>query len=58
MQKTIKSSNINSDRYIQSKNIYQKYWKNVSNELVNMQYFIVKSDNCEYCKVGEPRPSR
>jgi len=50
------SSNINSDRYNQSKNIYQKYWKNVSNELINMQYFIVKSDNCEYCKIGELIP--
>ncbi len=39
-----------------NKNIHQKYWKNVKNEITNIQDFVVPSDICEYCKNGEMIP--
>jgi len=49
-------SNIHSNKYLQSKHYYTKYWRNVNNELSNIQDFIVPSDICEYCKEGELIP--
>jgi hypothetical protein len=45
-----------SDKYNQSKILYQKYWKNVTNEVVNLQDLMIPSDVCEFCKVGELIP--
>jgi len=56
LAKTDESSNLLSDKYIQSKNLYQNYWKNVNNDLVNIQDFIIPSDICEKCKKGELIP--
>jgi len=39
-----------------NKNIYQTYWKNVRNEIANIQDFIVPSDICESCHQGEMIP--
>ncbi len=39
-----------------NKNIHQKYWKNVKNEITNIQDFVVPSDICESCKNGEMIP--
>ena len=39
-----------------SKNIYQNYWKNVKNEITNIQDFIIPSDICEKCHNGELIP--
>jgi hypothetical protein len=39
-----------------SKNIYQNYWKNVKNEIINMKDFVVPSDICESCRAGEMIP--
>ena len=50
------SENPNSDKYYQSKNIYQNYWKNVNNEIINIQDFVVPSDICEICRGGELIP--
>jgi len=50
------SSNTHSDKYNQSKILYQKYWKNVTNEVVNLQDLIIQSDICEFCKTGELIP--
>jgi len=50
------ASDLNSDKYIQSKNAYQTYWRNVNRELNNIQDFIVASDVCESCKQGELIP--
>jgi len=50
------SENLNSDRYQQSKSTYQLYWKNVNNEIINIQDFVVSSDICEFCKQGEMIP--
>jgi hypothetical protein len=39
-----------------SKNIYQNYWKNVKNEIINVKDFIIPSDVCESCRAGELIP--
>jgi hypothetical protein len=44
------------DLYTTSRNIYQNYWKNVNNEIVNIQDFVVPSDICEVCRKGELIP--
>jgi hypothetical protein len=54
--KTEQSSNVNSDKYSQSKKSYQNYWKNVNNEILNIQDFIIPSDVCEICHQGELIP--
>ena len=43
------------DKY-QSKTTYHNYWKNVNNELVNLQDFVIPSDVCEVCRKGELIP--
>ena len=39
-----------------SKTAYQNYWKNVRNEIINIQDFVIPSDVCEYCRSGELIP--
>ena len=36
-----------------SKYVYQNYWKNVKNEITNIQDFVIPSDICEICHKGE-----
>jgi len=50
------STNLNSDKYNQSKKLYQNYWRNVNNEVINIQDFIIQSDVCEQCRKGELIP--
>ena len=50
------ASNPNSDKYSQSKKAYQNYWRNVNNEITNIQDFIITSDVCEICHKGELIP--
>jgi len=50
------ASNPNSDKYTQSKKAYQNYWRNVNNEVINIQDFLVSSDICELCRKGELIP--
>ena len=50
------SADITSKKYTQSKNIYQNYWKNVNNEIINIQDFIIPADICENCNKGELIP--
>ena len=47
------ASNVNSDKYNQSKKLYQNYWRNVNNEVINIQDFVIQSDVCEQCHKGE-----
>ena len=54
--KTPESNNITSDKYAQSKKAYQNYWRNVNNEISNIQDFVVSSDVCENCNSGELIP--
>ena len=41
---------------VTSRNLYQTYWKNVKNEISNIQDFIIPSDICEACHNGELIP--
>jgi len=50
------AANPQSEKYAISKKAYQSYWRNVSNELPNIQQFVVSSDLCEICNVGEMIP--
>jgi hypothetical protein len=42
-----------NDKYRTSKYIYQNYWKNVNNEILNIKDYAVGMDICHYCNVGE-----
>lgn len=53
---TTESSNTYSNKYHSSRNMYQNYWKNVNNEIMNIQDFIIPSDICETCNRGELIP--
>lgn len=44
------------DKYTQSKKMYQEYWKNVNNEFINPQDYVVASDVCQSCHKGELVP--
>jgi hypothetical protein len=44
------------DKYNQAKQIHQSYWKNVTNDYIDIQDYIVSSDICESCKIGEMIP--
>ena len=50
------STNSNSDKYCQSKKLYQNYWRNVNNEIINIQDFVIQSDICLQCNKGELIP--
>ena len=51
-----KEETINIDKYNQSKQVYQNYWKNVTNDYIDMQDYIITSDRCESCSIGELIP--
>jgi hypothetical protein len=50
------AANIQSEKYATSKKAFQSYWRNVSNELPNIQQFVTICDVCEICNVGEMIP--
>jgi len=54
--KTIETDDLSSDKYHQSKKAYQNYWRNVNNEITNIQDYIVNTDICEICNQGELIP--
>jgi len=54
--KTEETANPNSDKYGKSKKTYQKYWKNINNEIINIQDYVIPSDICEICRQGELIP--
>ena len=49
-------SNPLSLKYNQSRKTYQTYWRNVTNDYINIQDYIVASDVCEACHKGELIP--
>jgi hypothetical protein len=53
---TESSANLYSDKYVHSKRTYHNYWKNVNEEIINIQDFVVPSDICESCRNGELIP--
>ena len=50
------ASDVNSEKYTRSKKSYIKYWTNVSNEINNIQDYLIRTDLCNYCKKGELIP--
>jgi len=45
-----------NEKYSQPKKSYQNYWRNVNNEITNIQDFVITSDICEICNKGELIP--
>lgn len=55
--KTKKEAELTEDAKHQYwKKAYQMYWKNVNNEIINIQDFLHQTDTCEVCKKGEMIP--
>jgi len=54
--RTEEAANPQSEKYSQSKKLYQQYWRNVNGEIGTIQDFICPSDICEYCRRGEMIP--
>ena len=54
--KTDETSDLNSEKYSQSKKIFQNYWRNVNNEVIHIQDYVIPSDVCEECRKGELIP--
>ena len=54
--KNDESSDINSEKYKQSKQLYQEYWKNVNGEIPNLQDYVLSCHNCLICNQGELIP--
>ena len=51
--KSVNPCRTDPDKYTQSKNLYQNYWKNVNNDFINPQDYVVPSDICQSCYKGE-----
>ena len=54
--KNEESENINSEKYSNSKKSYLKYWTNVTNEINNIQDYLISIDECSFCNKGELIP--
>ena len=51
------SSDINSDKYKNSKRLFQQYWKNVGiNDTMHLQEYVLDSETCLLCNQGELIP--
>ena len=55
-QETANIDDFENDKTHQFKTKYHTYWKNVNNELLNIQDLVVPSHICSYCKNGELIP--
>ena len=51
--KAKENSDVNIDKYVQSKKMYLEYWRNVNNEFTNPQDYILSNDICDVCEKGE-----
>jgi hypothetical protein len=51
--KAKENSDVNVDKYVQSKKMYLEYWRNVNNEFTNPQDYILSNDICDVCEKGE-----
>lgn len=47
------SEDIEEDKYRKSKQLYRKFWKNVDNETLISNDFVINCDNCDFCQTGE-----
>ena len=50
------TSDMTNTKYNQAKIYYQKYWKNVGDDAVNIKDWIQPSDRCAVCEKGELIP--
>jgi len=50
------AANPESNKYTQSKLSYNNYWKNVENEILNFNDYVVSFDRCHACGKGELIP--
>jgi hypothetical protein len=50
------SGDLKSEKYNQSKKLYQMYWKNVNQDVLNIHDFVLQSSVCEFCRQGEMIP--
>lgn len=50
------SKDINSDKYKNSKKMYQQYWKNVGEGDLNLQEYVMDTEQCLLCNQGELIP--
>jgi hypothetical protein len=50
------NSDDNQDKMCSLKNSIQNYWKNVSNEIINIGDFSIATDICNFCSKGEMIP--
>ena len=53
---TEEASDPTNSKYNQAKIYYQKYWKNVGDDAVNIKDWMQPSDRCEVCEKGELIP--
>jgi cytoplasmic iron level regulating protein YaaA (DUF328/UPF0246 family) len=44
---------LTNEKYSQSKKYYSQYWSNVTNEIQNIQSYIIATDICNICHKGE-----
>jgi len=49
-------ADVQNEKYNQSRTTYQNYWKNVKNDILNIQDFVVPSEVCRSCGKGELVP--
>ena len=49
-------ADVSNNKQGSSKKTYQNYWRNVSNELPNIQEFVIPTDICNLCLDGELIP--
>ena len=49
-------SDINSEKYTQSKQYLQQYWRNMNIGTLQPHDYIIDADKCEYCNEGELIP--
>ena len=55
--KNVDSCNIHSEKYKNSKKMYQQYWKNVGiGETLQLQEYVLDSETCLFCNQGELIP--
>ena len=54
--KSSQTGDVNVEKYVQSKKMYQEYWRNVNNEFTNPQDYITSCDLCSICEKGEMVP--
>ena len=54
--KSDESSDLSSDKYKSSRNLYQEYWKNVDGDITHLQDYVLESDTCLICNQGELIP--